>query len=53
MGVSDDLLEELYATILHNEMEFSRLMVHAQKVYESDKINMDTKRSRPYDGGTS
>ena len=55
IGVSEDIVEECRATILHNDMDLSRLMVHVQQVEESNlkKKNMDIKRARPYDVGTS
>ena len=54
MGVSNDLMEECRATMIHKKMELSHLTVHAQQVEQSslNRKNRDAKRARPYDGGT-
>ena len=55
IGVFEDIVEECRVTILHNDMDLSRLMVHVQQVEESriKRKNREVKRARPYDGGTS
>ncbi|XP_015068660.1 uncharacterized protein LOC107013203 [Solanum pennellii] len=48
-------MEECRPAMLHDNMDISRFMVHAQQVEESRiKIkNRKFKRARPYNGGTS
>ena len=50
-GVSEELKKECWADILHENMDFGRLMVHAQQVEESRRRNRDQERrkSRPSD----
>ena len=53
--VFDDLVEEWSSSMLHDNMDISRLMVHAQEV-ELTRIkrkNKEFKRSKAYKGGTS
>ena len=53
MGVSDDLQEECHSAMLHDNMNISRLMVHALQVEESRAKgkSKDTKKERSFDGG--
>ena len=48
MGVSNDLQEECYSVMLHDNMNISRLMVHAQQVEEirEKRKSRDVKRQR-------
>ena len=50
-GVSDDLLEKCYSEMLHDNMDISRLMVHAQTFEESNvkRKNRVPKRERSYE----
>ena len=52
--MSNDLVEEYRAAMLHNDMEISHLMVHAQQVEESGHKSMhrDAKRARSNEEGT-
>ena len=52
-GVSDDLLEKCYSEMLHDNMDISHLMVHAQQVKESrfKRKNRESKTARSYYGG--
>ena len=55
MGMYDYLVEEYRVVMIHDNIDFSRLMVHTQKV-EARRLKRkyrDTKRARPYDGVTS
>ena len=54
-GVSDDLVEECHDEMLHNDMNLSLLIEHAQHVEESrlKRKNNEAKRERSYNGGTS
>ena len=51
--VSDDLKEECYSVMLHDNMNMSRLMVHSRSVEEerAKQKSRDVKRGRSYDGG--
>ena len=54
-GVSDELKEECHSAMLHDNMNISRLIVHAQQVEETRvkrKIR-DAKRARSFDDGSS
>ena len=53
-AVSDDLVEECHDEMLHNDMNLSLLIEHAQQVEESrlKRNNRNAKRARPYNGGT-
>lgn len=55
MGVSDDLVAEFHATMLHDSMDISHLLMHAQQVEEINlkKKTRDSKKARSYDGGAS
>ena len=46
IGVSDDFIEECRAIMLHENMDISHLIVHAQQVEESSlkRNNRDAKR---------
>ena len=52
-GMSDDLMEEFRAEMLHDNMDISHLMVHAQQVKESrfKRKNRESKTARSYYGG--
>lgn len=55
IGASDYLVEEYCSAILHDNMDISRMMVHAQKV-EATRIkreNSEFKRSKSYKEGIS
>ena len=55
MGVSNDLQEEFHSYMLHDNMNISRLMVHAKNVKEarSRRKCKDAKRERSFDGSSS
>lgn len=55
MSVSDDLVEEWWAEMLHENMDLSRLIVYSQQVKECSLYRnyRDAKRASPYDGGSS
>ena len=50
-GVSDDLQEECHLAMLHENMNISRLMVHAKHVEEkrARRKSRETKRARTFD----
>ena len=54
-GVSDDLQQECHSDMLHNNMNISHLMVHAQHVEKgrSKRKSRDARRERSFDGGSS
>ena len=54
-GLSKDLVEEGRAVMLYDNMNLSRLTVHAQRVEERwiRKKNRDAKKARSLDGGSS
>ncbi|XP_049391634.1 uncharacterized protein LOC125856109 [Solanum stenotomum] len=54
-GVSDAFEEKCWAAMLHDNMDISRLMVHAQQVEESirTKKSREVKRTRFDDGNSS
>ena len=51
MGLFDDLVEESRSVMIHENMEISNLMVHAQQVEKSrvKRKNNDAKRARSYE----
>ena len=55
MGVSNDLQEEFHSYMLHDNMNISRLMVHAKNVKEarSRRKCKDAKRERSFDERSS
>ncbi|XP_069143478.1 uncharacterized protein [Solanum lycopersicum] len=55
MGVSDDLKEECHSALLHDNMNISRLMVHAKHVEKarSRRKSKDSKRARAFNGSSS
>ncbi|XP_049348960.1 uncharacterized protein LOC125813510 [Solanum verrucosum] len=55
IGVYDAIEEECCVTMLHDNMDISRLMVHAQQVEESRirKKSTEVRRARPEDGYSS
>lgn len=54
-GLFDHIVEKFHVKLLHDSIDISCLMVHAQKVVETRlwKSNSDAKRERPYNGGSS
>ncbi|XP_015068718.1 uncharacterized protein LOC107013284 [Solanum pennellii] len=54
-GVYEYLEEEYHAAMLHNNMDLSRLMVHAQQVEESRlrRSNRESKKARNFKSGSS
>ena len=54
-GVSEDLEEECRAAIFHDNMDPSRLMVHAQQVEESRlrRSNRESNRANSFESGSS
>ncbi|XP_069150279.1 uncharacterized protein [Solanum lycopersicum] len=54
-GVSDNLQEEYDSAMIHDNMNISRLMVHAKHVVEAraKRKSRDTKKARYFDGGSS
>ena len=55
MTVLDELQEKFHSAMLHDNMNISRLIFHAQQVEETraKKRSKDTKRERSFDGGSS
>ncbi|XP_069145902.1 uncharacterized protein [Solanum lycopersicum] len=55
MGVLDDLQEECHSAMLHDNMNNSRFMVHAQQVEETraKRKSRDAKRAIFFDSGSS
>ena len=55
MGVTEELQEECYSSMLHDNMNISRLMVHTIRIEEaSAKLNSrDAKTAKSFDGGSS
>ncbi|TMX03309.1 hypothetical protein EJD97_017135 [Solanum chilense] len=55
MGVSEDLVKECCSTILHDNMDISRLMLHAHQVEETrlKRKNKEYKMTKAYEGGIS
>ena len=53
--VSDDLQEECYSVMLHDNMNISRIMVYEIMVEEAraKRKSRYAKRARSYDGGSS
>ena len=53
--VSDDLQEECHSSMLHDNMNISRLMVHDRQVKKarSRTKTRDSKRERSFEGGSS
>ncbi|XP_069150276.1 uncharacterized protein [Solanum lycopersicum] len=53
-GLSDDLKEECHSAMLHENMNISRLMVHAKHVEDkwAKRKSRDAKRSRSLDSGS-
>lgn len=54
-GVSNDLQKECHSVMLHDNMNISRLMVHAGGVEEArtKRKNRDSKRVRSFEGGAT
>ena len=54
-GVLDDLKEECRSAMLHDNMNISCLMVHAQQVEEirTNRKSRDAQRANSFDGGYS
>ena len=54
MGVSDDLQKECHSAMLHNNMNISRVMIHAQQVEEAmaKRRSKYAKRARSFDSGS-
>ena len=50
-GINGDLEEECWSTMLYDNMDLSRLMVHVQQVEESKKKRgtRDARRTKPHD----
>ena len=55
MGVSNELVGECYSSMLHDNMNISDLMVHAQQVKETRlrRKNKESKKGKPYEGASS
>ena len=55
MGVSDDLQEDCRSSMLHDNMNISRLMVYERRVEEAKSKRKSTyaKNARSFDGGYS
>ena len=55
IGVSEELQEECHSSMLHENMNISRPMVHAKRVEEESTKQKSrvAKRARSYDGGSS
>ena len=55
MRVSDDLQEECHSTMLHDNVNISHLMIHAQHVEEAraKRKSKDAKRERSFYGGST
>ena len=53
--MSEELEAECHATMLYDNMDLSRLMVHAKKVEESHlrKRNREAKKARSFESGSS
>ena len=53
--VLHDLLEKCHPSMLHDDMNISRLMVHAEhvEVARTKRKSRDFKRARSFDGGSS
>ena len=52
-GVFNDIVEECCSVMIHDNMDISRLMVHAQQVEESRlKRKIGMRRAKSYKGGT-
>jgi len=54
-GLSNYYIEECHLIMLYNNMDISRLMVHAQQVEETrlKRKNREFKKSKSYERGTS
>ena len=54
-GVSFDLVEKYRSAMLYDNMDISRLMVHAQQVEVTrlERRNREIMRAKSYEGGTS
>ena len=54
-GVSEELEEECRASMLYDNMDLARLMVHAQQFEESrlTKRNMEAKEAKSFEGSSS
>ena len=54
-GVTEELDEECRSTMLHNNMDLSRLMIHAQQIEEIRlrKRNRESKREKSFESGSS
>ena len=55
MGFSDELMEECHSSIIPDDMNIFRLMVHAQQVEEVRlrRKHRESKSSKPFDSGSS
>ena len=53
--VSEDLQEDYYLAMIHENMNISHIIVHAQEVEEArtKRISIDAKRSRSFNSGSS
>ena len=53
--MSEDLQEECQSAMLHDNMNISRLMVHARRIEEAraKRKSRDATRARSFDGGSS
>ena len=53
--MSDDLLEECHSAMLHDNMNISLIMFHAQQVEEIiiRRKNRESKMVKSYEGGSS
>ena len=54
-GMSEELEQECHAAILHDNMDLSRLMVHAHHVEDSRlrKRNREAKRAKSFESSSS
>ena len=54
-GVSEDIQKGIQSAMIHDNMNISRIMVHAKHVLEErdKRKDMDAKRARSFNGGSS